>query len=120
MKSHSPISDVVILAIAGTIFLSSPVLAQSAPADEETRTVSTWKDLGFDDMGWSDFSCFGNTDAQTPNIDRMAREGIAFQQFYDLSSDPGETRDLGDDQPHLMKELVLEGLKEEAKKADNG
>ena len=35
-----------------------------------------------DDMGWGDFSCFGNTEAQTPNIDRMAREGIAFKQFY--------------------------------------
>lgn len=35
-----------------------------------------------DDMGWSDFSCFGNRDAQTPNIDRMAAEGLAFEQFY--------------------------------------
>lgn len=35
-----------------------------------------------DDMGWGDFSCFGNTDAQTPNIDRMASEGIRFEQFY--------------------------------------
>jgi len=35
-----------------------------------------------DDMGWADFSCFGNDDAQTPNIDRMAAEGIAFEQFY--------------------------------------
>ena len=35
-----------------------------------------------DDMGWADLSCFGNRDAQTPNIDRMASEGIAFEQFY--------------------------------------
>ena len=28
-----------------------------------------------DDMGWGDFSCFGNKDAQTPNIDRMAADG---------------------------------------------
>lgn len=35
-----------------------------------------------DDMGWGDFSCFGNTDAQTPNIDRLASEGISFEQFY--------------------------------------
>ncbi len=38
--------------------------------------------LFIDDMGWADFSCFGNTDAETPAIDRMAREGIAFEQFY--------------------------------------
>ena len=26
--------------------------------------------------------CFGNEDAETPAIDRLAREGIAFEQFY--------------------------------------
>jgi len=35
-----------------------------------------------DDMGWSDWSYFGNTDASTPHIDQMAAEGIAFEQFY--------------------------------------
>ena len=25
-----------------------------------------------DDMGWGDFSCFGNTEASTPNVDRLA------------------------------------------------
>lgn len=35
-----------------------------------------------DDMGWADFSCFGNKDAKTPNVDALAREGIAFEQFY--------------------------------------
>ncbi|MBD3240394.1 MAG: sulfatase-like hydrolase/transferase [Chitinivibrionales bacterium] len=35
-----------------------------------------------DDMGWGDLGCFGNTEAATPNIDRMAAEGVAFEQFY--------------------------------------
>jgi arylsulfatase A-like enzyme len=35
-----------------------------------------------DDMGWGDLSCFGNQDAKTPNIDRLAAEGIRFGQFY--------------------------------------
>ncbi|HAY82798.1 MAG TPA: N-acetylgalactosamine-6-sulfatase [Planctomycetaceae bacterium] len=35
-----------------------------------------------DDMGWGDFSCFGNQDAQTPQIDRLAAEGVRFEQFY--------------------------------------
>lgn len=35
-----------------------------------------------DDMGWGDFSCFGNQDAATPNVDRLAAEGIRFSQFY--------------------------------------
>lgn len=35
-----------------------------------------------DDMGWGDFSCFGNREAQTPNVDRLAAEGLRFSQFY--------------------------------------
>ena len=42
--------------------------------------------LLIDDMGWGDFSCFGNREAQTPNIDRLAAEGIRFSQFYVSSS----------------------------------
>ncbi len=35
-----------------------------------------------DDMGWADLSCFGNTEAKTPNIDRLAAEGGRFSRFY--------------------------------------
>ena len=35
-----------------------------------------------DDMGWGDFSCFGNDAIETENIDRLAGEGIRFEQFY--------------------------------------
>jgi len=35
-----------------------------------------------DDMGWGDFSCFGNEAAKTPHIDRLAKEGVRFEQFY--------------------------------------
>ena len=35
-----------------------------------------------DDMGWGDFSCFGNLKAKTPEVDRLAAEGIRFSQFY--------------------------------------
>ncbi|MGB0415167.1 MAG: sulfatase family protein, partial [Coraliomargarita sp.] len=35
-----------------------------------------------DDMGWEDFSCFGNQDASTPNVDALAEEGLRFHQFY--------------------------------------
>lgn len=35
-----------------------------------------------DDMGWGDLSCFGNQEAKTPQIDRLAEEGIRFEQFY--------------------------------------
>ena len=35
-----------------------------------------------DDMGWGDFSCFGNEAVKTQNIDRLAAEGVRFEQFY--------------------------------------
>jgi uncharacterized sulfatase len=35
-----------------------------------------------DDLGYADFSCYGNTKARTENIDRLAREGLRFTQYY--------------------------------------
>ncbi len=35
-----------------------------------------------DDMGWGDLSCYGNTFLQTPHLDRLARSGMLFTQFY--------------------------------------
>jgi len=35
-----------------------------------------------DDMGWGDFSSFGNTELTTQHIDRLAEEGLRFEQFY--------------------------------------
>jgi uncharacterized sulfatase len=35
-----------------------------------------------DDMGYADLSCYGQKAIETPNIDRMAKEGIRFTQFY--------------------------------------
>jgi arylsulfatase A-like enzyme len=35
-----------------------------------------------DDFGWGDPSCYGNKRARTPNLDRMAQEGVRFTQGY--------------------------------------
>jgi arylsulfatase A-like enzyme len=35
-----------------------------------------------DDMGFGDPSCYGGKLAPTPNIDRLAKEGVRFTQFY--------------------------------------
>lgn len=35
-----------------------------------------------DDMGYRDLPSFGNTIHETPHIDKLAREGIRFNQFY--------------------------------------
>lgn len=36
-----------------------------------------------DDMGYSDPGCYGGKFADTPNIDRLAKDGIRFTHFYD-------------------------------------
>jgi arylsulfatase A-like enzyme len=38
-----------------------------------------------DDLGWGDLACYGHTLIKTPNIDRLAREGTLFTQFYSAS-----------------------------------
>ncbi|MEN1679586.1 MAG: arylsulfatase [Planctomycetota bacterium] len=35
-----------------------------------------------DDLGYGDLSCYGQTRFQTPNLDRMAAEGLRFTQHY--------------------------------------
>ncbi|MCP4763236.1 MAG: sulfatase [archaeon] len=38
-----------------------------------------------DDLGYADISCFGATTIQTPNIDRLSKEGVEFTNFYSSS-----------------------------------
>lgn len=35
-----------------------------------------------DDLGWADLGCYGNTFNETPDIDRLAREGMRWTQAY--------------------------------------
>jgi len=35
-----------------------------------------------DDLGWTELGCYGNTFNETPNIDRLAREGMRLTQAY--------------------------------------
>src|SRR5437667_2171500 len=35
-----------------------------------------------DDLGYGDLSCYGHPSIRTPNLDRMAAEGMRFTDFY--------------------------------------
>ncbi len=38
-----------------------------------------------DDLGYGDLGCFGNQEIRTPNVDRLADEGMKFTEFYSAS-----------------------------------
>ena len=39
-----------------------------------------------DDLGWGDLSCYGRPDYRTPNLDRLASQGIRFTDAYSASA----------------------------------
>jgi arylsulfatase A len=41
--------------------------------------------INCDDLGWGDLACYGHPTHKTPNLDRMAREGTRFTDFYSAS-----------------------------------
>lgn len=39
-----------------------------------------------DDLGWGDLSCYGRPDYRTPNLDRLASQGVRFTDAYSASA----------------------------------
>ena len=35
-----------------------------------------------DDVGYGDYGAYGAPDIKTPNVDRLARDGVKFTDFY--------------------------------------
>ena len=72
----------LLLAIAVVLIGCKPKGNDSKSTDLSDKTKPNVILIFIDDMGWSDLSSFGNTEAKTPNIDQLAAEGISFEQFY--------------------------------------
>lgn len=45
-----------------------------------------------DDLGYGDLSCYGSESISTPNIDRLAKEGVKFTSFYANGAECTPTR----------------------------
>jgi len=76
---------------AGAAMLASGKLAPSVNA----RTIGDRPNFIFimaDDLGFADVSCYGQRDYSTPNIDRLALEGLRFTQAYSNSAVCSPTR----------------------------
>jgi arylsulfatase A-like enzyme len=57
------------------------IAAMPAKARSETRPPNILVILT-DDQGYQDLGCFGSPRLKTPNLDRMAREGLRLTSFY--------------------------------------
>lgn len=42
--------------------------------------------INCDDLGYGDLGCYGSPDNDTPHLDRLAKEGLRFTDFYMVSS----------------------------------
>ncbi len=56
------------------------LILRSAVAGEPLRPNLIW--VMADDLGYGELGCYGQKVIQTPQLDRMAREGMRFTQFY--------------------------------------
>ena len=63
---------------AALFFLIATTAVLSAPDERPPNFVIIFAD----DQGYQDLGCFGSQVIRTPNIDRMAREGVKFTDFY--------------------------------------
>src|SRR6266566_1825290 len=74
MKLHRP------LTLAGvflSLFLPRHIKSNAAEPSRPNFVI-----IFTDDQGYQDVGCFGSPNIKTPNLDRMAREGMRFTDFY--------------------------------------
>lgn len=62
----------------GAVVFALFSLAAVVAADDRPNIVLIF----VDDLGYGDLSCYGNTKFQTPNLDRMSKEGVRLTEFY--------------------------------------
>ena len=81
-KVFSGLLAVAATAMSGCVAQSAP---QSAPQPEPMAKSLAKPNIIFvlaDDMGYADLPIYGGRGVQTPNVDKLAAQGIRFTQFY--------------------------------------
>lgn len=66
-----------ILALVFTSLASVPTPSRATPSEKPNFVI-----INIDDMGYADIGPFGSAINRTPNLDRMAQEGMKLTSFY--------------------------------------
>ena len=79
MKSFFPLSSFLKCGLLGAAcLLAAAALLHAVPAAGKPNIVF----ILTDDLGWADIGCYGSTFHETPNLDRLANEGMRFTDAY--------------------------------------
>ena len=70
------------LFLACLLILSMQVISQTKEKKKDQSGLPNVIYIYADDMGWGELGCYGQTKIATPNIDRMAVEGMRFTDHY--------------------------------------
>ena len=65
-----------------TIGLGTAAIAIPGCSIKSKGTKPNFVFFLIDDLGWNDVGCYGSTFYETPNIDRLAKEGMRFTDAY--------------------------------------
>src|SRR4051812_1788754 len=65
-----------------TLFFAAAVLTLAANLIAAEKSKPNFIVILADDLGYNDIGCFGSPLIKTPNLDRMAKEGVRFTSFY--------------------------------------
>lgn len=69
-------------AIQPVVWTVSLVMALSLVQSQETNPKPNFVVIFLDDSGWGDFEPFGSPSYKTPNVDRLAKDGCRYDNFY--------------------------------------
>jgi arylsulfatase A-like enzyme len=81
-----------VLALVCALLLPGTRCAGSVAADAAPSRPPNFIFILADDLGWRDLGCQGSRFYETPNLDRLAREGMRFTQAYSACTVCSPTR----------------------------
>src|SRR6516165_8493029 len=71
-----------LIALFVSVAVAAPVASRPAQAQDAPRPKLNFVFILIDDMGWKDLGCYGSAFYDTPNIDRLAAQGMRFTDAY--------------------------------------